>query len=154
MTLAEVLYSDRLQRLRDGEFRNPDPQRVTLEEVYDSLHRSIWSELDTTEGSPRINSLRRGLQRYHLDILTNQVLRRSLEDAINANTFMDFMATLITLEAPEDARLLARAQLRQLATEIQQVLRQGDRLDRLTRAHLEAVSDRITQTLNASFRAL
>ncbi len=154
MMLAEVMYSERLQRLRDGEFRDRDPQRVTLEEVYDTLHGSIWSELRTTEGSTRINSLRRGLQRYHLDVLTNQVLRRSLEDASNASTFMEFMAILITVEAPEDARLLARSELRQLGEEVQQVLRQGDRVDRLTRAHLEAVRDRIAQTLNASLRTL
>ena len=52
--------------------------------------------------------------------------------------------------APEDARVLARYQLRQLQDQLTQVIRRhGRTMDTTSLAHLEAVSDRINQVLGA-----
>lgn len=154
MILTELMYSDRLSRLRDGEFRTTNPDALTMAELYQTLHDSIWTEVINPGDAPRITSLRRGLQRHHLNHLTNLVLRRSWGDAFNAATFMDFMALISSIEAPEDARTLARFQLRQLNQEVQGALSRRGNLDITTRAHLEDVRDRIVQVLNAPLTGL
>jgi hypothetical protein len=79
------------------------------------------------------------------------VLRRGFWDALSTQSFTDFMALASTVGAPEDARVLARYQLRQIRQEVQDSLgRYGDDLEITTRAHLEDVRDRITQVLDAS----
>ncbi|MEO1127803.1 MAG: hypothetical protein AAFX95_27530, partial [Cyanobacteria bacterium J06639_16] len=64
--------------------------------------------------------------------------------------FLELVIAFETLYAPEDAKVIARYKLRQLAQDIQTSLdRHGDRLDVSTRAHLEDSRDRIQQTLSA-----
>jgi hypothetical protein len=151
--LSDLMYADRLNRLRDVEFRaSGDDTPLTMAELYASLHDGVWSEVaDGSDRAPRITSLRRGLQRHHLNQLSNLVLRRGFWDALSTQSFTDFMALASTVGAPEDARVLARYQLRQIRQEVQDSLgRYGDDLEITTRAHLEDVRDRITQVLDAS----
>jgi len=156
IALSELFLSDRLARVRDIEFKTDAEDVLTLAELYESLYQSIWSEMTTAEDSPPdITSLRRGLQRHHLNILSNLVLRRTFWDALSAQSFNEFVATLSTLGAPEDARVLARYQLRQIQNDISDTLsRYDDRLAVSTQAHLEDVRDRISRVLEAPLLGL
>ncbi|NER00439.1 MAG: peptidase M43, partial [Cyanothece sp. SIO2G6] len=155
MVLSDLLSADRLVRLRDSALSYGSEAVLSLPELLDTVQRGIWSELfaddqDNSDGGAMdISSLRRSLQRQHVDILTLILLGSG--DALNdpAISFADFIAALQTIEAPEDARVLARYQLRVLGDRIRTVLRQYDDLDILTRAHLEDTGDRIAKVLNA-----
>ncbi|NJN20794.1 MAG: hypothetical protein HC812_05880 [Leptolyngbya sp. RL_3_1] len=150
LVVSDLMYGDRLARVRDLEFKAQGEDVLTLAELYESIYTGVWAEIVAGD-TPAISSLRRGLQRHHLNILSNLVLRRTFWDALAAQSFTDFIALATTLGSPEDARVLARYQLRQMRQDIDATLgRQGDRLDIITRAHLEDVRDRIDQVLDAS----
>ncbi|MDB9525636.1 zinc-dependent metalloprotease [Oscillatoria sp. CS-180] len=151
IALSELMLSDRLARVRDLEFKTDAEDVLTLAELYESLYQSIWSEVTTAEeNGPAVSSLRRGLQRHHLNILSNLVLRRTFWDALSAQSFTEFMAALSTLGAPEDARVMARYQLRQIQQDVEDTLsRYGGRMEVTTQAHLEDARDRITRVLEA-----
>jgi hypothetical protein len=153
LVLSDLLLSERLARVRDVEFRTEQSDDVlTVSELFATLYQGIWTEItaSTADLAPEISSLRRGLQRHHLNILTNLVLRRSFWDALEAQTFPDFMSVLTTLGAPEDARVLARYQLRQMYDDVGDILgRHQGRMDTTTQAHLEDVRDRIDRVLDA-----
>jgi hypothetical protein len=156
MTLSQLMLSDRLARVRDMEFKTEADDVLTLAELYESLYQSVWSEITAAEETtPDVSSLRRGLQRHHLNILSNLVLRRTFWDALSSQSFTEFMATLSTLGAPEDARVLARYQLRQIQQDVEDTLsRYSDRLEVTTQAHLEDARDRITRVLDAPLLGL
>jgi hypothetical protein len=152
MALSDLMLSDRLARVRDMEFKSNAEDILTVAELYESLYQSVWSEVALPEeATPDISSLRRGLQRHHLNILSNLVLRRTLWDALSAQSFTDFTALVATLGAPEDARVLARYQLRQMQQDVSDTLsRYNGQMPVTTQAHLEDVRDRITRVLEAS----
>ncbi|MEO0457661.1 MAG: zinc-dependent metalloprotease, partial [Cyanobacteria bacterium P01_A01_bin.114] len=151
MALSDLMFSERLARVRDMEFKSDSEDIFTLPELFESLYQSVWAEVVTPDGAlPEVSSLRRGLQRHHLNILSNLVLRRSFDDVSSAQSFTDFIALTVTLGAPEDARALARYQLRQMYQDLEKTLsRQGGQMAVTTQAHLEAVCDRIEQVLEA-----
>jgi hypothetical protein len=75
-TLAMMMYPTTLRRIYDNEFLIPaDEDALTLPELLDTLSNEIWSELDQepskkyTARGPMISSLRRNLQREHLELL-------------------------------------------------------------------------------------
>ncbi len=150
LALSDVMLSGRLARLRDTNFRTDETDIFTIAELFDGLYQGIWTELSAGT-VPELTSLRRGLQRHHLNLLTNLVLRRSFEDALSAQSFPEFAAVLTTLGAPDDARVLARYQLQQMGDDIEAVLnRYGRDMAVTTQAHLEAILDRIDRVLDAS----
>ncbi len=132
VVLGELLDYDRLARLRDVDLKGQPTQAFTIPELFDGLQTSIWREVVKPQGKLQISTLRRGLQRVHLDAMTQMVLR-------TANT-------------PEDARSLAWYQLKRLYASLNDSLRNEDKLDTLTRAHLEESRDRIIKTLNAQLQ--
>ncbi|MEM9164770.1 MAG: zinc-dependent metalloprotease, partial [Cyanobacteria bacterium P01_F01_bin.4] len=160
MALSNLMFSERLARVRDLEFKSDSEDIFTLTELFDSLYQGIWSEIRPSEdvalknsnseaSVPEISSLRRGLQRHHLNILANLTLRRSFEDG-SVQSFTDYMALEVTVGAPEDARVLARYQLRQMHQAIDKTLSQYEgRLALTTQAHLEDIRDRIESVLDA-----
>ncbi len=151
MALSDLMLADRLARVRDMEFKTDASDVLTIAELFESLHQSIWAEvIDPQTAIAEMSSLRRGLQRHHLNILTNLVLRRTFFDALSAQSFGDFIGLMSTLGAPEDARVLARYQLRQLRDEVDGALGKRHRqLSVTTQAHLEDVRDRINRVLDA-----
>ena len=151
MALSDLMLSERLARVRDMEFKTDTEDVLTIAELFESLYQTVWSEVTQTEDTvPEVSSLRRGLQRHHLNTLSNLVLRRTLWDALSAQSFTDFMALVSTLGAPEDARVLARYQLRQISQDVEDTLsRYGGRMAITTQAHLEDVRDRIERVLEA-----
>lgn len=156
IVLSELMLSDRLARVRDIEFKTDAEDVLTLAELYESLYQSVWSEVTLPEETPpMVSSLRRGLQRHHLNILSNLVLRRTLWDALSSQSFTEFMATLSTLGAPEDARVMARYQLRQIQQDVEDTLSQyNGRMEVTTQAHLEDARDRIERVLDAPLLGL
>jgi hypothetical protein len=130
--LRSLLSGERLVRLRDLELKTPpEEEAFVLPELFESLYRSIWGEVRQGRRVPtNISSLRRALQREHLNASIDMALGR--------------------VEVPEDARTLARYYLNQLDTDIEEVLRRyDDDLDTYTQAHLEDTQVRVRQALNA-----
>lgn len=124
--LRDLLSGDRLSRLKDIELKTPEGKALTLPELFDTLQSDIWTEVIKPKGKPmKIASLRRGLQRQYLDILTSMVLRKE--------------------NVPEDARTLAWYKLKQLDEKLKGVNSE----DEYTKAHLLETRDRIEKVLNA-----
>jgi uncharacterized protein DUF4953/uncharacterized protein DUF5117/uncharacterized protein DUF5118 len=124
-----------LSRLVDSEQRYDGKDKAfTLAEMFDSVRRSVWSELDTRSN---INSFRRNLQRKHLATLVS-------------------LAVQADPAQPEDARTMARADLIQIRRGIDALLgragRPGAPLDAVTRAHLDESRARITAALDAGMQ--
>ncbi|MDZ8225276.1 zinc-dependent metalloprotease [Nostoc sp. ChiVER01] len=128
--LRDLLSGDRLSRLKDIELKTKPENALTLPELFDTLQSDIWTEVIKPKGKPmKIASLRRGLQRQYLDILTGMVLRKEY--------------------VPEDARTLAWYKLKQLDEKLKGV--NSD--DEYTKAHLLETRDRIEKVLNAPLQA-
>ncbi len=120
------LYDPLLQqRMLDIELRD-GADVLTLPEVFTGLRSAIWAELDA--GS-NITSLRRGLQRMHLDRLVATVVKPAPG-------------------TPEDACALARADLKALQAQIASAVAGGS-LDAYTRAHLDETAAVIEAALEA-----
>jgi Met-zincin/Domain of unknown function (DUF5117) len=131
-TMYDLLSYDRLSRLRDGEFKAPE-QTMSIPELFDTLQTAIWGEVLTPPDRLSLSSLRRALQREHMNALTKMVLRKA--------------------DVPEDAQTVARYQLKQLQAAIGKAERKVDRKDIYTLAHLEEAQDRIGKALDASLQA-
>ncbi|WP_341526606.1 zinc-dependent metalloprotease [Nostoc sp. UHCC 0302] len=124
--LRDLLSRDRLSRLKDIELKTQSGEALTLPELFDTLQSGIWTEVLKPKNQPlKITSLRRGLQREYLNILTAMVLRKE--------------------SVPEDARTLAWYKLTQLDDKLKQV--NSD--DEYTKAHILETRDRIEKILNA-----
>lgn len=124
--LRDLLSRDRLSRLKDIELKTQPGEALTLPELFDTLQSGVWTEVLKPTNKPlKIASLRRGLQREYLNILTAMVLRKEY--------------------VPEDARTLAWYKLRQLDDELKQV----NSNDEYTKAHILETRDRIEKVLNA-----
>ncbi|WP_138503173.1 zinc-dependent metalloprotease [Nostoc sp. PA-18-2419] len=128
--LRDLLSADRLSRLKDIELKTKADNALTLPELFDTLQSGIWTEVLKPKAKPmKIASLRRGLQREYLDILSGMVLRKEY--------------------VPEDARTLAWYKLKQLDDKLKNV--NSD--DEYTKAHLLETRDRIEKILNAPLQA-
>jgi Met-zincin/Domain of unknown function (DUF5117)/Domain of unknown function (DUF5118) len=128
--LRSLLNSDRLNRLQDIELKTPPGEALSIPELFDTLQKGIWTEILTPQNPKPISSIRRSLQREHLNILLEMMLQHT--------------------DAAEDGRTLAWYELRQLQTAIDSQIKQfGENLDISTVAHLELSRDRITKAFNA-----
>ncbi|WP_414541840.1 zinc-dependent metalloprotease [Nostoc sp. CCY0012] len=125
--LHSLLDSDRLNRLRDIEFKSQPGQALSMPELFDTLQQSIWTEVITPDTPKLISSLRRSLQQEHLDILLEIIKHPT--------------------DTTNDSQTLAWYQLHQLQKAIDAQLQQfREQLDIYTIAHLEFTSDRISKT--------
>ena len=130
LVLRDILSGDRLSRLRDIELKSQPKQALTLPELFTTLQNDIWQEVIDLEKTPtNISSLRRAVQREHLKIMTDMMLRKS--------------------NVPEDARTLAWYNLRRLREKLNKAVARSGKLDEYTQAHLEETRDRIAKTLDA-----
>jgi Met-zincin/Domain of unknown function (DUF5117)/Domain of unknown function (DUF5118) len=128
--LVDLLSGDRLSRLKDIELKMPADKVLTIPELFDTLQSGIWTEvIKAKENQIKISSLRRGLQREYLELLTGMVLRKG--DAFN--------------RLPEDARTIAWYKLKQLDEKLKSV----DSKDEYTKAHILETRDRIKKVLDA-----
>lgn len=133
IVLWDLMSYDRLARLRDGELKTQPGQMITIPELFDSLQMSIWSEVIRPQDNFKLSSLRRALQRQYMNEMIAMVLRQS--------------------NVPEDARTVARYQLRKLYRSIDRAMNRIDDKDVYTKAHLEEAYDRIGKALNAQLQS-
>ncbi len=142
-TLAMMMYPTTLRRIYDNEFLIPaDEDALTLPELLDTIDKAIWSELEQqparkyTAREPMISSLRRNLQREHLELLID--LSRS-----------DYMGTA----AYKPIANLVMEKLGQIKeNKIDPVLEaSNENLDPYTRAHLKDAGMQIKKALEAHY---
>lgn len=133
IVLYDLLSYNRLARLRDAELKTAPGQALTIPELFDTLQTSIWGEVVKPADTLKLSSLRRALQREHMNMLIALILRKA--------------------DAPEDARTVARYELKQLQGTIGHAMRKVDGEDIYTKAHLEEARDRISKALEAQLQS-
>ena len=136
--LTMLLNPGVMNRVYDNEFRGSgDADLLTVPEVMNVVRAHVWTELgDEIDGDydaarPYISSLRRNLQRAHLE--------RLLEMAGPENEFGAVSMPVATL---------SRKQLGELRDEIAALLERDSRLDDYTVAHLMDAHDVIKRALD------
>lgn len=113
-----------MNRVANNEFKTGNPAtQLTLPSMFSSVGWNVWSEVDSRKN---INTLRRQLQRSHLDLMTDMVVGSS---------------------ASADAKMLAWNQLKQIKNQIARA--KSGKYDDYTRIHLDESLMRINRALNA-----
>ncbi|WP_237607164.1 zinc-dependent metalloprotease [Roseimaritima sediminicola] len=141
-SLTLLLNPTTLRRVHDNELRVPAEQdMLTLPELLDTVSQAVWSELeaecppDRNDRRPMISSLRRNLQREHLERLLDLVLDNASDTA-----------------AHKPISNLARLELRELQGKIQKsIAKCDDKMDVYTKAHLSEMDERIGSALKAGY---
>jgi hypothetical protein len=126
--LNHIYNPTTLGRLSDIDMHYPKGQDVyTMSDVFQDVRKAIWSELASGQN---VNGFRRNLQREHLshlvDIVTDQ-----------------------TIPVPEDARTLARVDLRTLKASLSSAVGSAA-LNTITKGHYEDALSRINAALSAN----
>ena len=141
-TLTMLMNPTTLGRTYDNEFLTPsDQDMLTLPEIFGLIHKSVWSEIldpkdrQFTPRKPMISSLRRNLQREHLERLIDLTIQSSWRGA-----------------SQKPVSTLALSQLRRLNLQIGTVLEeQKGKLDAYSEAHLSEAKHRIQKALDVSY---
>ncbi len=126
--LTEILQADTFLRLRNAELKYGPTAVLTLPELFEQLTQGLWSELLTTPVRS-VSTLRRDLQRQHIERLSKLALSHGASDS--------------------DLHALARYQLSELKRRLVYQERSAAGLDAYTRAHIAAVQARIGKILDA-----
>ncbi len=140
--MTMLLNPTTLRRVYDNEYIVPsDQDALTIAELMGDITDAVWSELDSPERgrytarNPMISSMRRDLQREHLERLIDLTVADDTYDA-----------------ASKPIATLAAMHLRDIAGKIESVEeRLGSKVDPYTRAHFQDVSARIKQALDAQY---
>lgn len=142
-TLAGLMYPTTLRRIYDNEFFVPaDEDALTLPELLDTITEAVWSELNEKPGKtytarkPMVSSLRRNLQREHMELLID--LSRS--DYFGTAAYKP-IATLVTEKLTEIKQ-----------DKIEPLLEtNAENLDPYTAAHLRDAAAQIEKALEAQY---
>ncbi|NND98745.1 MAG: hypothetical protein HKN47_15600, partial [Pirellulaceae bacterium] len=140
--LTWLMNPTTLRRVYDNELRLPeDEDALTLPELLDTINKAVWNELDKdcpegrNDRKPMISSLRRNLQREHMQRLVDLVLETSDDTA-----------------AYKPISNLARMELRTLASRIEASIDKcGKKMDAYSLAHLTEIKERISRALDAGY---
>lgn len=143
--LSNLMYPTTLRRIYDNEFLVPaDEDALTLPELMDTITKAIWTEPDeSTEGhlnaeytnrKPMISSLRRNLQREHLELLID--LTKSESQSTTAY---------------KPTANLVMAELYQIKDNIDNVIRANNNIDEYTKVHLKDAGIQIDKALEAQY---
>ncbi len=139
--LTMLLNPQTVARVYDYEMFVPaDEDALTVAELMESVTKSVWSEVIEGTGGrytnrkPMVSSLRRNLQREHLDRLIDMSMNN---DGFNSASMM--------------VKTLAAMHLRDLKASADGALANGTRIDAYTKAHLQEVSVRIEKALDADY---
>jgi hypothetical protein len=140
-TLTMIMNPTTLRRVYDNEVRTPaDQDAVTLPELLDKVTAKVWSELDAkfegevNERKPRISSLRRNLQREHVERLIDLTI-----PAVTPTSASKVICNLSMM------------QLRQLKAKVDAALGNQQGMDKYTVAHLTEIQHRLTKALDANY---
>ena len=131
--LNQLLDPAVLARIRDAELRaTPDAPAVGIPELFATLAEAVWAETGTgREKARNVGSVRRDLQRLHLNAMVRMVVSPASG-------------------TPEDARAIARLTLVELGGRLDRALTAPrPALDAYTRAHLIDSRERIAHALAA-----
>lgn len=138
--LTMLLNPTTLGRAYDNEFLTPaDQEMITLPEIFDTLHNAVWTEIlqpeqrEFTARKPMISSLRRNLQREHLERLINLSMPNTWRNASH-----------------KPVSNLALSQLRKLSNQIAKVLEE-QKPDAYSEAHLSEAKLRIQKALDVTY---
>ncbi len=139
--LTMLMNPTTLRRVYDNEFLIPKGEdALTLPELLDTVSGAIWSELDSapdkryTPRDPMVSSLRRNLQREHME----RLIDLSLGDGAGA--------------AGRPIANLSTMKLREIQAKIgKMVEKSGSKLDAYTLAHLTESKMRIDKALEAQY---
>jgi hypothetical protein len=139
-TMTQLFNPTTVKRVYDNEFRVPaDEDAFTLAELMETVAVEVWSELDQatngryTAREPMISSLRRNLQREHVERMI---------DLVQPDNFYG--------AAKKPVSNLSRHYLRELKEMVDETLESNaTKLDPYTLAHLSEVSHRIEASLDA-----
>lgn len=133
-----IMNPTRLRRLYDNEFRTAGTDNmITMNEVVRTVTDNVWREYAKPSGSfnektPMASSLRRNLQREHLErLVTLALLRDSGSASIRAISS------------------IARLELKRVDALAEGGLKSSP--DAYSKAHLEDARTRIAKTLEASY---
>ena len=140
--LTNLLNPTTLKRVHDNESRvAADQDCLTLPEMLTTVTTSIWSELDAkaegvfTDRKPMISSLRRNLQREHIERLIDLTLPGGASGASGR--------AISSLSAEQLRGIVKKIEAAQAAA--------ADKHDAYTTAHLAQVKERITKALDADY---
>ena len=140
--LTWLMNPTTLRRVYDNELRLPeDDDALTLPELLNTVNSAVWGEVDVecpencSARKPMISSLRRNLQREHMQRLVDLILADADGNA-----------------AAAPISNLARMELRGLVKRIEDRLKKcGDKMDPYSKAHLIEVKERIERALEAGY---
>lgn len=141
--LTLLLNPSKLRRIADTEFRIPaDQDALTVVEMLGTVQNAIWSELDVqaesgsayTARRPYVSSLRRNLQREHLERMITLSTSSSSPGAVS-----------------KSVAALSANLLRQLDARIEKSMTSGAELDPYSVAHLEDARSRIRRALEGVY---
>ncbi|MCC9657946.1 zinc-dependent metalloprotease [Rhodopirellula halodulae] len=141
-TLTLLMNPTTLRRVYDNELRLPsDADALTLPELLDTVSDAVWEELDEecpddrNDRKPMISSLRRNLQREHIQRLVDLILEEGQDTA-----------------AYHPISNLARMQLRTLASRMGSSIEKcGKKMDAYSMAHLTECKERVQRALDAGY---
>ena len=140
--LTGLMNPTTLQRVYDNETRVPaDQDCLTLPEMLDTVSKSLWTELDAkAEGEysarkPLISSLRRNIQREHVERLIDLTLPGGASGAAGR--------AISSLSAEQLRSIVKKIEAAQAAS--------ADKHDPYTTAHLAQIKERITKALDADY---
>src|SRR5262249_46551712 len=131
LLLTSLLGASRLARLADAELLTPDKAYTAMELVSD-LQDGLFAELKTD--APKIDPLRRQLQRTYLD-----VLKAEFQPPAPGSTGPP------TTRPTSELRAVSRVALNQLATQLEAAKKKTK--DPLTLAHIDDLHSEITTIL-------
>src|SRR5579883_425704 len=131
--LVSLLNANRLAQLADAELLAPDKAYTAVELVAD-LQDGLFSELKA--GTPKIDPLRRQLQRAYLDIL-----KAEFQPASSGTG----MGSVTTTRTPGELRAVARVSLAKLAVQLEAAKKKAT--DPTTIAHLDDLHSEIVAIL-------
>ena len=137
--MTALVNPTRLRRVLDNETRVPEGEdALTVPELLAAIRGEVWSELGSAHSGshsnrePMISSLRRNLQREHLNRLISIATGAGWRSA-----------------SGETLASLARYELRNVLEEIDSL--PGNGIDTYSRAHLDDAKQRIAEALEADY---
>jgi hypothetical protein len=157
IVLSRCLSADTLSRLLDHETMTDDGgEPLRIAEVFRAITDGVWSECPAPgKDLPvevKLSTIRRNLQRAHLQRLSNLVL--GSRSGMALDDLYGYILVIGQGSTPPDARSLARMHLKEIDARLERTLNSKEtRLDDTTRAHLEECRQRIEKVLKANLNA-
>jgi hypothetical protein len=139
--LKRIFAPSVLRRLQNAEFKADNPQKVlTLPFLFSSVRDNIWADIKPAPAKPATATIAK------TEVIKVPLLRRQLQRA-----YLDTMIDMATKpgSAPDDAKMLAWDQLRQIKSRLVAVQAAQVQGDEYTRLHLRDSLDKINRALDA-----